>query len=185
MKQDTIYNSPALNISLLADVQLNKLPEATGVVVVHGLGVAKGFHDGAVKEAGTAVSATSERLKTSDCIPHQEQSNYKRNLKSKGPIATEEPDFLSTCWNGFTMSILRDRAHSWLSRHRMLHRVKETLTAGLCTHQLIHTSQGLLRKRPHLNSRNWKSLSPRNFIHVLYVPISLPWVSSNRKMWSD
>lgn len=47
MKQDTIYNSPALNISLLADVQLNKLPEATGVVVVHGLGVAKGFHDGA------------------------------------------------------------------------------------------------------------------------------------------
>lgn len=50
MKQDTIYNSPALDVSLLADVQLNKLPEATGVIVVHGLGIAKGFHDGAAKK---------------------------------------------------------------------------------------------------------------------------------------
>ena len=43
MKQDTIYNSTALDVSLLADVQLNKLPEATGVIVVHSLGIAKGF----------------------------------------------------------------------------------------------------------------------------------------------
>ena len=50
MKQDTIYNSPALDVSLLADVQLNKLPEATGVIVVHSLGIAKGFHDGAAKK---------------------------------------------------------------------------------------------------------------------------------------
>lgn len=50
MKQDTIYNSPALDVSLLADVQLNKLPEATGVIVVHGLGIAEGFHDGAAKK---------------------------------------------------------------------------------------------------------------------------------------
>lgn len=51
-KQDTIYNPPALNISLLADVQLNELPKATGVVVVHGLRVAKSFHDGAEKKSG-------------------------------------------------------------------------------------------------------------------------------------
>lgn len=50
MKQDTIYNSPALNISLLADVQLNELPKAAGVVVVHGLGIAESFHDRAVKD---------------------------------------------------------------------------------------------------------------------------------------
>lgn len=51
-KQDTIYNPPALNISLLADVQLNELPKATGVVVVHGLRVAESFHDGAEKKSG-------------------------------------------------------------------------------------------------------------------------------------
>lgn len=56
MKQDTIYNSPALNISLLADVQLNELPKATGVVVVHGLGIAESFHDGAVEDMRTTSS---------------------------------------------------------------------------------------------------------------------------------
>lgn len=56
MKQDTIYDFPALNISFLADVQLDKLPKATGVVVVHGLGVAESFHDGAVKGVRTAAS---------------------------------------------------------------------------------------------------------------------------------
>ena len=50
-KQDTIYNSSALDISLLADVQLNELPKATGVVVVHCLRVAKRFHDGAANRA--------------------------------------------------------------------------------------------------------------------------------------
>lgn len=53
-KQDTIYNSSALDISLLADVQLNELPKATGVVVVHCLRVAKRFHDGAVNRASRA-----------------------------------------------------------------------------------------------------------------------------------
>ena len=60
MKQDTIYNSTALDVSLLADVQLNKLPEATGVIVVHSLGIAKGFHDGAAKKKKTTQD-NSER----------------------------------------------------------------------------------------------------------------------------
>lgn len=57
-KQDTIHNSPALNVALLADVQLHKFPKATGVVVVHRLRVAKGFHDGAVGEQGAAERIT-------------------------------------------------------------------------------------------------------------------------------
>lgn len=61
MKQDTIYNSPALNISLLADVQLNELPKATGVVVVHRLCVAESFHDGAVRDVRTTSSYTTHR----------------------------------------------------------------------------------------------------------------------------
>lgn len=55
MKQDTIHDSPALNVALLADVQLNKLPKATGVIVIRGLRVAESFHDGAV----TGVRKTS------------------------------------------------------------------------------------------------------------------------------
>lgn len=53
-RQDTIYNPSALDISLLADVQLNELPKATGVVVVYCLRVAKRFHDGAVNRASRA-----------------------------------------------------------------------------------------------------------------------------------
>lgn len=54
MKQDTIYDSPALNVPLPADVQLHELSETTGVAVVRGLRVAERFHDGAAKEVRTA-----------------------------------------------------------------------------------------------------------------------------------
>lgn len=47
--EDTIYNSSSLNVSFLTDVQLNKLPKATWVVVVNSLCIAKSFHNWAVK----------------------------------------------------------------------------------------------------------------------------------------
>ena len=43
--KDTVYDASALDVALLAEVQLDELPEATGVVVVHGFGVSKGLHD--------------------------------------------------------------------------------------------------------------------------------------------
>lgn len=47
--EDTIYNSSSLNVSFLTDVQLNKLPKATWVVVVYSLCIAKSFHNWTVK----------------------------------------------------------------------------------------------------------------------------------------
>lgn len=44
--KDTVDDSSSLDVSLLADMQLDKLAEAAGVVVVHGLGVPEGLHDG-------------------------------------------------------------------------------------------------------------------------------------------
>lgn len=47
--KDTIHNSSSLNVSFLTDVQLNKLPKATWVVVVNSLCIAKSFHNWTVK----------------------------------------------------------------------------------------------------------------------------------------
>lgn len=47
--EDTIHNSSSLNVSFLTDVQLNKLPKATWVVVVNSLCIAKSFHNWTVK----------------------------------------------------------------------------------------------------------------------------------------
>lgn len=44
--KDTVHDSASLDVALLAEVQLDELPEAAGVVVVDGLGVSKGLHDG-------------------------------------------------------------------------------------------------------------------------------------------
>lgn len=63
-KQDTIYNLPSLDISLLTDVQLNELPEAAGVVVVHGFGVAEGLHDGTAEEVRRQRGFVRAELKT-------------------------------------------------------------------------------------------------------------------------
>lgn len=46
--KDTVDNAASLNVSVLWKVELDKLPKATGVIVVHGLGIPKGFHDGTV-----------------------------------------------------------------------------------------------------------------------------------------
>lgn len=45
--KDTVDDAASLDVSILGKVQLDELPEATGVIVVHGLCVAKSFHDGA------------------------------------------------------------------------------------------------------------------------------------------
>lgn len=44
--KDTVDDAAALNVSILGKVELDELPEAAGVIVVHGLGIPKGFHDG-------------------------------------------------------------------------------------------------------------------------------------------
>lgn len=46
-KKDTVDDAASLNVSILRKVELDELPKATGVIVVHSLGIPKGFHDGA------------------------------------------------------------------------------------------------------------------------------------------
>lgn len=53
--KDTVYDSSSLDVPPLADVQLDKLAEAAGVVVVHSLGVPEGLHD---RTAGRRGSGT-------------------------------------------------------------------------------------------------------------------------------
>lgn len=53
--KDTVDDAASLNVSVLGKVKLDKLPKATGVIVVYGLGVPKGFHDGTA-ERGNAHS---------------------------------------------------------------------------------------------------------------------------------
>lgn len=45
--KDTVNNAASLDVSVLGKVELDELPKATGVIVVHRLSVPKGFHDGA------------------------------------------------------------------------------------------------------------------------------------------
>lgn len=43
--KDTVYYASSLDVAFLAEVQLDKLSEATGVVVVHSFGISEGLHD--------------------------------------------------------------------------------------------------------------------------------------------
>lgn len=52
--KDTVNDAASLNVSVLGKVELDKLAEATGVIVVHGLSIPKGFHDGTV-DRGNAI----------------------------------------------------------------------------------------------------------------------------------
>lgn len=44
--KDTVNNAASLNVSVLGKVELDELAKTTGVIVVHGLSVPKGLHDG-------------------------------------------------------------------------------------------------------------------------------------------
>lgn len=47
--KDTVDDFASLDVAFLAEMQLDEFPEAAGVVVVHGLGVPEGLHDGTVE----------------------------------------------------------------------------------------------------------------------------------------
>lgn len=63
--KDTVNDPSSLDVSPLADMQLDKLAEAAGVVVVHCLGVSEGLHDRTAGRRGSGTvnggSGTSER----------------------------------------------------------------------------------------------------------------------------
>lgn len=44
--KDTVNDAASLNVSVLGKVELDELAKTTGVIVVHGLSVPKGLHDG-------------------------------------------------------------------------------------------------------------------------------------------
>jgi len=48
--EDTVDDAASLNIPALGEVELDELPEAAGVVVVHRLGVPERLHDGTAEE---------------------------------------------------------------------------------------------------------------------------------------
>lgn len=50
--KDTVNNAATLDVSVLGKVELDELPKATGVIVVHRLGVPKGLHDRAAIRGG-------------------------------------------------------------------------------------------------------------------------------------
>ena len=51
--QDTVDDAAALNIPAVGEVELDELPKAAGVVVVHCLGVPKRLHDWTAEEEVT------------------------------------------------------------------------------------------------------------------------------------
>ena len=51
--QDTVDDAAALNVPAVGEVELDELPEAAGVVVVHRLGVPKRLHDWTAEEEVT------------------------------------------------------------------------------------------------------------------------------------
>lgn len=71
--KDTVDNSSSLDVSPLADMQLDKLAKAAGVVVVHSLGVSEGLHDGTMGLRGSVMvnggSRTSEKKQHSGNQP--------------------------------------------------------------------------------------------------------------------
>lgn len=67
--KDTVNNPASLDVALLAEMQLDELPKAAGVVVVDRLGVSESLHDGTAErrdgEAGTlTTNNTSLPIKT-------------------------------------------------------------------------------------------------------------------------
>lgn len=55
--KDTVNDAASLNVSVLREVELDELAKATGVIVVHGLSIPKGFHDGTAIR-GKAIKQT-------------------------------------------------------------------------------------------------------------------------------
>ncbi len=53
--KDTVNDSASLDVALLAEMQLDKLPKAAGVVVVDCLGVSKGLHDGTAERRSSGI----------------------------------------------------------------------------------------------------------------------------------
>lgn len=58
--KDTVNNAATLDVSVLGKVELDELPKATGVIVVHSLGVPKGLHDGAAIRGGKQSAQKGE-----------------------------------------------------------------------------------------------------------------------------
>lgn len=51
--KDTVNDTASLNVPVLRKVELDELPKATGIVIVHSLSIPKGFHDGAEERGKT------------------------------------------------------------------------------------------------------------------------------------
>lgn len=173
MKQDTIYNSPTLNVSLLADVQLNELPKATGVVVVHRLRVAESLHDGAAKKSGqqrVLIRVGKNTARTFPQMPGHMRARKVGNQKDQRRLCffIEEPDFPSTCWNGFIMTIHLEGKISHLlccdAPRCSTELVPAQVSLGLYTHK-----PGTARKRLLFQFWDLRKSSPENSTHWLYV----------------
>lgn len=65
--KDTVNNAATLDVSVLGKVELDELPKATGVIVVHGLGVPKGLHDGAAIRGENNWLRTGRKPPDSTC----------------------------------------------------------------------------------------------------------------------
>lgn len=57
--KDTVNDAASLNVSVLGKVELDKLPKATGVIVVHGLSVPEGLHDGTADRGNNLLGTVS------------------------------------------------------------------------------------------------------------------------------
>lgn len=64
--KDTVDDAASLNVSVLGEVELDELPEATGVIVVHGLRIPEGFHDGTAGR-GNTIEQIKTQLKRLFC----------------------------------------------------------------------------------------------------------------------
>lgn len=94
--KDTVDDSSSLDVSLLTDMQLDKLAKAAGVVVVHGLGVPKGLHDGTAGRRGR--EAVNRRGRTIGKMGKTERTNLLCNSASSTWDVLSRDDTSSECW---------------------------------------------------------------------------------------